>query len=106
MFLHIETGLASKDYDILTREVRKRLGDISDKMLGLGFSEDLTIDALIFKVPDSARYYCKLCLETFEREDEAREHAFNTHSPEDAPKLRNVPMEKRFDYVIGRINII
>ncbi len=103
MFMHVETGLASEDYETLLKAVKEELGSTTEKLKGLGFDEDVAIGALVFEVPSSSKFYCKACLDAFEDFESARRHVIEVHSKEDVPKFRGKSVEELAEMLVGRI---
>ncbi|NJE60520.1 hypothetical protein [Thermococcus sp. 21S7] len=103
MFLHVETGLASEDYEALLEAVKKELVLITEKLKELGFDEDVAINALVFEVPSSSKFYCKACLDAFDDFKSARRHVIEDHSKEDVPKFKEKSSEELVEVLVGTI---
>lgn len=103
MFMHVETGLASEDYETLLKAVKEELGSTTEKLKELGFDDDVVINALVFEVPSSSEFYCKACLDAFEDFESARQHVIEVHPKEDVPKFRGKSVEDLVEMLVGRI---
>ncbi len=103
MFLHIETGLASEDYGVLLRAVKKEMSLTTEKLKELGFDEDVAIGALVFEVSSSSKFYCKACLDAFDDFESVQRHVIEVHSKEEAPKFRGESVEELVEMLVGRI---
>ncbi|NJE02115.1 hypothetical protein [Thermococcus sp. JdF3] len=103
MFLHIETGLASEDYGVLLKAVKKEMGLTTEKLKELGFDEDVAIGALVFEVPSSSKFYCKACLDAFDDFESAQRHVIEIHSKEDVPKFRGKSAKELVQMLVGEI---
>lgn len=106
MFLHIETGLASEDYEVLLKAVKREMGLITEKLRELGFDEDVAIGALVFEVPSSSKFYCKACLDAFDDFESARRHVIEDHSKEDISKFQGKSVNELVEILISRIELI
>ncbi|AHL22791.1 hypothetical protein [Thermococcus nautili] len=103
VFLHIETGLASEDYGVLLKAVKKEMGLTTEKLKELGFDEEVAIGALVFEVPSSSKFYCKACLDAFDDFESARWHVIEVHSKEDVPTFRDKSVDELVAMLVGKI---
>ncbi|WP_148883378.1 hypothetical protein [Thermococcus aciditolerans] len=103
MFLHVESGLASEDYDVLLKAVKKEMSLTTEKLKELGFDEDIAIGALVFEVPSSSKFYCKACLDAFDDFESAQRHVIQVHSKEDALKFRGKSVDELVEMLVGEI---
>ncbi|ASJ06114.1 hypothetical protein [Thermococcus pacificus] len=106
MFLHIETGLASEDYEILLKAVKKEMGSTTEKLVELGFDEEVAINTLVFEVPSSSNFYCKACLDAFDDFESAQQHVIEAHSKENVPKFRGKSVKELAGMLVEEYNRI